>query len=387
MDTTTSRRVALKFIAAASPIAFGGRVIAQPNRSIDRRVVSSTPNLYCGWPTLARRNNGELLVVYSGGREQHVCPFGRVEMIRSTDNGETWTYPRTLIDGPIDDRDAGITVTAKGTLLVTTFTSLAYETDELNAAVEQIAAGSGQTVSEKMRRWASVHRRLDAAHRKAELGQWMIRSTDGGVTWSKRYSSIVNSPHGPNQLADGRLLYAGKELWTGERRCGFCVSDDDGQSWRWLAALPTREGDDPANYHELHAVEAGDGKLIAHVRNHNRTNDRETLQSESSDGGETWSTPRSIGVWGLPSHLVRLADDRLLMSYGHRRPPFGVQARVSSDQGETWSDPIVISDDGVGGDLGYPSTVQLSDGTLLTVWYEKMKGSARAVLRQAKWTL
>ena len=73
------------------------------------------------------------------------------------------------------------------------------------------------------------------------------------------------------------------------------------------------------------------------------------------------------------------------MSYGHRRAPFGNQARVSSDHGKTWGDAIIISGDGIGGDLGYPSTVELTDGTLLTVWYESMAGQKHAVLRQAKW--
>ena len=72
----------------------------------------------------------------------------------------------------------------------------------------------------------------------------MIRSTDGGVTWSSRYASIVNSPHGPIQLSDGRLLYAGKVLWTGDKEVGVCESKDDGKTWRWLADIPTREGDD-----------------------------------------------------------------------------------------------------------------------------------------------
>ena len=48
---------------------------------------------------------------------------------------------------------------------------------------------------------------------------------------------------------------------------------------------------------------------------------------------------------------------------------------------------MIISGDGAGGDLGYPSTVELDDGTLLTVWYEKMKDSKLAVLRQARWKL
>ena len=76
----------------------------------------------------------------------------------------------------------------------------------------------------------------------------VVRSTDGGVTWSGRYDCLVDSPHGPIQLADGRLLYAGKDLWRGERRVGVCESKDDGETWQWLATIPTREGDDHRQY-------------------------------------------------------------------------------------------------------------------------------------------
>ena len=48
---------------------------------------------------------------------------------------------------------------------------------------------------------------------------------------------------------------------------------------------------------------------------------------------------------------------------------------------------MILSGDGIGGDLGYPSTVELPDGTLLTVWYEKMAEQPLAVLRQATWRL
>ena len=48
---------------------------------------------------------------------------------------------------------------------------------------------------------------------------------------------------------------------------------------------------------------------------------------------------------------------------------------------------MIISGDGIGGDLGYPSTVELADGSLLTVWYETMKEPKLAVLRQARWKL
>ena len=349
------------------------RGAAPEARLFDTRVISWQPQYYHGWPTVARRKQGDLLLVYSGGREEHVCPFGRVELMRSHDQGETWTWPRVLLDTDLDDRDAGLVETSRGTLLATSFTSLAYE-PMLRGARKDNAA------------WQAAHRRLDADQRQAELGQWMIRSTDGGISWSQRYASVVNSPHGPIQLADGRLLYAGRELWTGRQRVGVCQSTDDGQSWQWLAEIPVREGDSREQYHELHAVETRDGHLVAHIRNENPRNLNETLQTESVDGGRSWSVPHPIGVWGLPSFLLRLRDGRLLMTYGHRRPPFGNQARLSENGGRAWSEPMIISGDGASGDLGYPSTVELDGGKLLTVWYERLKNSPRAVLRQARWS-
>jgi len=337
-------------------------------------VISHQPEFYHGWPTVARRANGELMLVYSGGREAHVCPFGRVELMRSRDGGRSWSWPEVLWDSAIDDRDAGICETAKGTLLVTTFTSLAYE-NEL------------PKVAQKYPWWGSVNLRAAAGQRKTMLGCWMMRSTDNGYSWSTPYRVPVNSPHGPIQLADGRILYAGKQLWEAATRVGVAESLDDGRTWRWLADIPAREGDNLSDYHELHAVETADKRIVVHIRNHNTENERETLQSESADGGRTWSAPKPIGVWGLPSHLLRLRNGDLLMSYGHRQEPFGVQARISRDHGRSWSEAIVISKDGAGGDLGYPSTVELPDGALLTVWYELLAGSSRAALRQARWRL
>ncbi len=375
-------------VAAGAMFAVGRPALgAQPKATIrDTTVITRQPNLYHGWPTVARRANGELLAVCSGSREAHVCPFGRVELIRSKDDGQTWSWPSVLMDSGIDDRDAGVLETAKGSILVTTFTSLAYQSYHLDKALKKKSGEKGAWAEEKLQRWLSAHNRLTPEQRKAILGVWMVRSTDGGVTWSGRYDSLVNSPHGPIQLADGRLLYAGKDLWREGHRVGVCESTDDGQTWRWLAEIPVREGDSHKNYHELHAVEAADGRIIVQIRNHNKNNAGETLQTESADGGKTWAAPKSIGVWGLPSHLLRLKDDRLLMTYGHRRKPLGNQARVSSDGGRSWSEAMIVSGDGITGDLGYPSTVQLGDGSLLTVWYEKMAQPKGSVLRQARWS-
>lgn len=389
MNSAISRRRFLKtsgVISAAAIVGRPRRAAAAPEIKVHAtKVISHEPQYYHGWPTLTRRRNGQLLVVCSGGREEHVCPFGRVEMISSNDNGETWGWPQVLLDTATDDRDAGILETDRQTLLVTTFTSLAYET-VLQGAEKKKSDEPGAWPAERLAAWRLAHHRLDTKQREKMLGQWMIRSTDGGLTWSPPYPSIVNSPHGPTQLSDGRLLYAGKELWTGERRNGVCESIDDGRTWRWLAEIPTREGDTASKYHELHIVETANKKLLVHVRNHNTNDVGETLQCESSDGGKTWTAPHDIGVWGLPSFLLKLRNGNLLMTYGHRRKPFGNQARLSTDHGRSWSEPVTISGDGISGDLGYPSTAELDDGSFITVWYERMKASPRAVLRQARWT-
>ena len=383
--TRLTRRSVLAASSATAALAIlpsrKARAAAPQAEILETKVISQDPTLYNGWPTVCRRASGQLVVTCSGGRESHVCPFGRVEMMTSDDDGQTWSYPRVLLDGPIDDRDSGCLETAKGTLLVTTFTSLAYEPVLAKAAAEKTWP------FEKLAAWDAVNRRLPAEGRKKELGVWMIRSTDGGLTWSPKYDCLVSSPHGPIQLADGRLLYAGKDLWRPGERVGVAESTDDGQTWKWLASIAARQGDTHEEYHELHAVETNDGRIVAQIRNHNKTNERETLQCESKDGGKTWTEPKSIGVWGLPSHLLKLRDGTILMSYGHRRAPFGNQVRVSTDQCRTWSDAVILSGDGAGGDLGYPSTVELADGTLLTVWYELIKGTQRAALRQARWKL
>ncbi|MBB5040266.1 sialidase family protein [Prosthecobacter dejongeii] len=391
---TTSRRSFLSqslqagAVLAAAP--WGASAAAPSVTVLETKVITRQPQFYHGWPTVVRRQNGELWVVCSGGREEHVCPFGQVVAMSSRDEGASWTRARVLHDGPMDDRDAGVLETAKGSLIATTFTSLAYEPYlEKQSKFAELGPKGWSTTKMpegEYAMWKATQDFLTPEQRKAALGEWALRSTDGGISWSAPIPTVVNSPHGPIQLKDGRLLYPGKQLWTGEKKIGVAESKDDGLTWQWLAEIPTRKGDSAVqDYHELHGVEAADGTLIVQIRNHSATNKGETLQTESKDGGQTWSEPHSIGVWGLPSHLLRLRDGGLLMTYGHRREPFGNQARLSRDNGQTWGEAMVISGDGIGGDLGYPSTVELADGSFLSVWYEKMQEPKHAVLRMAKW--
>ena len=88
-----NRRDTLRIFGGSSAALMGNLALHSTGFGVEaevlsHQVISQSPNLYCGWPTLTRRANGELILVFSGGREEHVCPFGRVDMMRSRDNGK-----------------------------------------------------------------------------------------------------------------------------------------------------------------------------------------------------------------------------------------------------------------------------------------------------------
>jgi len=62
---------------------------------------------YFAWPSVARLDNGRLVVGSSGLRTEHACPFGKTVLHFSADEGETWSAPRVINDSPLDDRDDG----------------------------------------------------------------------------------------------------------------------------------------------------------------------------------------------------------------------------------------------------------------------------------------
>ena len=125
--------------------------------------------------------------------------------------------------------------------------------------------------------------------------------------------------------------------------------------------------------------------------------------------GLLFSTRRSIGVEGdvaggggllavCPDLEVqvrgvgalcqcRLSDRTDHAAYGYRRSPYGQRAKISRDGGQTWSREIVLDDQGIDGDLGYPCTVELPDGSLITAYYQKLPGDNFCSVLYTKWTL
>ena len=90
----------------------------------------------------------------------------------------------------------------------------------------------------------------------------------------------------------------------------------------------------------------------------------------STDNGASWTREQAVSEpMEHPAHLLELADGRVLLTYGDRTHsswrsnwpdgspgkaefPNGIKTRISSDG-------------------GYPATVQLADGRLLTAFYAR----------------
>ena len=108
----------------------------------------------------------------------------------------------------------------------------------------------------------------------------------------------------------------------------------------------------------------------------------------SADLGATWTfvdTAVADTGRGNPASLIRLRDGRLALTYGYRAAPFGIRARISRDGGRTWEVERVIRDGAQDWDLGYPRSVQRTDGKIVTVYYYNDPGQPERYIAATIW--
>jgi len=396
-------RVAFVFFGAAASAlvaAVAGAVDTQPAAAAaaprtleaEHGVVCRLPGErfgYFGWPTVTRMDDGRLVVVSSGLRSEHVCPFGKTVLHESRDDGRTWSESRMIQDSPIDDRDAGIVNLGGNSLLVSWFRSdtRKYADDDWIPEKERAT-------------WPAIFKDWTDDIVEPLIGSWVMRSDDVGVTWGKPVRVPVSAPHGPIRLADGDLLYVGKLYGTwadmGNGQIAVARSGDGGDSWRVVGRVPVAPRTEAANYHEPHVVELPSGRLVAAIRLDDAPGNPMSaagiphftiMQTESCDGGTTWSLPRWLGFKGSPPHLLRHSSGAVVMTYGYRDKPYGQRVAVSRDDGKTWQADWILRGDGPDGDLGYPSTVELADGSLFTLCYQKAANDEKCSLLWSRWRL
>ena len=315
-----------------------------------------------------RLPGGELVVIFQEQQRRkhrtHIDTTSRAMLVRSRDGGLTWDADgKTIVAAAPNTaiHDPSICRLQDGTLLVNFFQWRCTSEDEV----------PDQGV------WLRV---LDGDHYAWMDGTHITRSRDDGRTWEA--PRRVDSPTGTDtavsdpviQLPGGELLMPLYGAYGGEQARVLVVRSRDG-GLTWSEA--TTVAFDPLGHFEF--VEPSllylpTGKLICMIRVHRRPEQEYgyyLYQSDSYDLGRTWSLPRRTSMWGHPPHLLRLQSGRLLCVYGYRRPPYGVRACLSHDEGETWDvqNELILRADGIDPDLGYPTSVQLDDGTIFTVWY------------------
>jgi len=198
----------------------------------------------------------------------------------------------------------------------------------------------------------------------------LTRSADGGRTWSPPYAlsyTALNgrSPYGKMvTMPDGEMLmniygypHAGED-----RSVAYVLRSRDG-GLTWGDPSVIAEG-----FNETALVRLPDGELLAALRIAAKAPN--VWLARSSDAGRTWSEPVPVTQDSEhPADLIVLSDGSVLMAYGRRHEPMGAEVVLSTDGGRTWGHKKALANDAASGDCGYPSSVQVADGTIISAYY------------------
>jgi Neuraminidase (sialidase) len=320
---------------------------------------------YQAFPDACRLANGDILIVFYAG-EGHVTfanenyPLcGRICMVRSSDDGKTWSEPVVVYDDLYENRDPHVSQLKDGTIVITFFSLKPYPVN-------------GRTV---------LHRTQ------------MIRSTDNGKTWIDDPASFsvenedwyCSAP--VRELEDGTLVFpvyhqdGDRELGWG----GVFLSYDNGKNWSSVVPIGKE-----ANLYlaaETDVIRLNDGAWMAVLRGQKEI---PMHYSISKDQGKTWSPAKSIGFAGHSPHLNRMSTGEILLTYRGAIRKKGIDwnvvssiytaMRISFDEGATWQGPYLMSKSSG----AYPSTVELKDKSVLMIFYQEGKGSGIGVYRFEK---
>lgn len=300
------------------------------------------------FPVMVKLKDGSLGAVVRGGAP-HIGVKGRLDWIRSEDGGKTWSKPAVIVDSRWDDRNPSLGQMKDGTIVVGYAEASTYD---------------------KNGKWNTSAGSYDLFY---------VTSTDGGKTWSDKktlycgpiingspFGRIIRDRHGTALMAiyGGRnLSYEGPEKLDGKGRdfAGIIRSKDNGCIWGDFSLIL-------AGHNEASLQLMPDGRLIAVVR----TEGGAISVSESADDGCHWSPPKNLTKRGQhPADICLLKSGTLLVTYGNRLKPYGVGCVLSRDGGKTWEyeGRLMLAWDSQNTDCGYPSTVQLEDGAILTMYY------------------
>lgn len=306
----------------------------------------------CAWPKLTMLPNGDVVAAVYNQPAHGLLP-GDVACWASTDGGRTWAWrgDATRHSGDSAWMNHAIGVAGNGDLLV---------------------ASSGWNL-----------RKEQPVKQGTPFVPVVVRSSDGGRSW-KKAARFPESPEAGKALIPFGRIERGDDgvLWVPAYAyarglpppridTGYIVaSADDGVTWRVESIIGRPE------VNETSLLHAGGGRWLAAARNLGGVEPKGGHSIDlhiSEDNARTW---RRVGRVTQPNQhpgdLLKLADGRIVLTYGNRRgPDFGVNGMVSTDGGLTWSAEFQLARGFASRDSGYPSSVQLRDGTIVTAYYAK----------------
>ncbi|GAA3413071.1 sialidase family protein [Paenibacillus hodogayensis] len=338
-----------------------------------RHIVVYKDEQYNTFPSVVQNKDGGFVAAFRQAPDrldtyglEHIDPSSKAAIVVSRD-GTGWSgQPSVLYDDFFCGvQDPCLNVLRDGTLLATLF--MWKVADRADA---EDRADYTHPVFDK---WIAK-----------PVGSYTVRSTDGGQTWDRPVAvGIENVFIRGNcvETDDGALLAPFYGHADGLWRVVVGRTDDLGKTWSVHAEIAPEEG---YGFFEPNLYRTPSGKLVLFTRCHKSKPEPGDGQAafplvtaESADGGLTWSRPVRHPIYSpSPFHALRLADGRVLLSYGYRFRPFGIRALVlnAECEGVEQAEEVVLREDGHGSDIGYTSAVQLEDGRVLVMYYYSEPG-------------
>ena len=336
-------------------------------------VIYSDDNFYSAFPSIVRRSDGELIVAFRRAPERrrfgennstHTDPNSYLVLVRSRDQGQTWTREPELIHAHPQggSQDPCMLQLRDGSILCSS-----YAWALLNSAVAEKKENS-------MRHGPFVF-----------LGGYLVRSQDGGRSWQGPIippatpGDMILDPFGKpvpaynrGAMCEGKngtiywVVTANTEATPRKSETHLFVSRDRGLTWTYSCPVAR---DSKASFNETSIYETPKGDLVAFMRTAD-FNDHTTL-ARSTNQGKSFEPWQDAGFQGHPHYALRLPDSRVLLIYGYRHTPFGIRARVLDAEctNANAASEIILREDGGNGDLGYPWATLLSEDRALVVYY------------------
>jgi hypothetical protein len=376
MESLSRRAFSLSL--AAAPLASGLAKVRD-------LVIYADERFYSAFPSIVRRPDGELLVAFRRAPDrrllgrpgiQHTDPNSYCVLVRSRDNGQTWSgEPELIYAHPLGgSQDPGLLQLRDGSILCTSYVWTWVDPQTFKKPDGATVVGQGQYVFQ---------------------GGYVVRSADGARTWQGPFLPPPIEGRGrtdgygkplpsynrgaPCQGRDGRVYWAvasGRAAGAPGSDVHLLISEDGGRTWRYSCVIAT---DPKVTFNETSLYETAQGDLVAFLRTADL--DDHTVIARSTDHGRSFQPWVDAGWQGHPHHAVRLEDGRVFLVYGYRHKPYGIRARILDAEctNFTSAEEFILRDDGGGGDLGYPWAVTLPGRRILAVYYFQRENGTRRI--------